>query len=350
MKKDQLINVLEQNGIKYAELPISKEMCILLMERGGRILGLYEKGKDENLFWTAKALESEKEAEELLKSDIWNTGGDRFWFGPEIRYSVTDRKNFWETLHTPEAIDPGTWSMTEKEGSVSFHQHLETEVKDGTGGGVDLEVDRYVYACEDPLREVNDYQELTDGVKFAGYQHRVCSKGSGTCIEGWNLLQVNPTGIIYIPMYVPEKGINYYEPADEFEQITEEGIELKTTGVNRYKTGYKAAFIKGRIGYACKWNGEHCLIVRNFPNDPSGFYEEEPPLIEGQRGFSVHVYNDDGTGGFAEVECSLPATFGKSGREKSDDIISTWVYVGEPEKLQKIAKYLMGVKELKFDF
>ena len=69
-------------------------------------------------------------------------------------------------------------------------------------------------------------------------------------------------------------------------------IDLSYLKTSRLPTG--SAAITGRLAYACKWNGRACLLVRSFPNEPSGFYEEEPPLQPGGRGFSVHVYNDGG--------------------------------------------------------
>ena len=341
MKKESLIRRLELGGVKNCLLPISDTCSVLVAERGSRVLGIYENGKDDNLLWTAPHLQDERDASSFLKSSLWNYGGDRLWFGPEIRYSVSDRYHFWETLHTPEAIDPGQYSMSD-DGYTSV-QKVRVAAKDGTGGEADFCVRKTLSKCENPLRCLPKERELMDGVDFGGFAQTIEVKGAGTCIEPWSLLQVVPGGKIYIPMYAGEAGTDYYEPAAPFENVKDHYVVLDATGCNRYKVGYHAAAITGRLAYACKWNGRSCLLVRSFPNEPSGFYEEEPPLQPGVRGFSVHVYNDGGPDhGFAEIECSLPAVLGEYGRSSCMDTIATWIYVGKEENLKRIGKILLG--------
>lgn len=341
MNKENLIRRLELGNVKNRVLPISESISILTAQRGGRVLGIFQNGKDENLLWTAPQLEDERTAEKFLKSDIWNYGGDRLWFGPEIRYAVSDRNRFWETLHTPETIDPGNYEMSD-DGSI-FAQNFELKAKDGSGEKASVCVRKTVQKCDNPLRRSPKAEELMQGVVFGGFSQIVEVSGHGGCVEPWSLLQVTPGGTIYIPMYTPEAGADYYEPAAPFETVKDHSVELCATGCNRYKVGYRATSVTGRLGYACRWNGDCCLLVRNFPNQPEGIYEEEPPQQPGVHGFSVHVYNDGGPeNGFAEIECTLPAVLGERGRECSRDTISTWIYVGQEERLTQIGKILLG--------
>ena len=343
MRKAEVRLRLETAGIPYTELPVGGGTTALLVQRGGRVLGLYQEEGEENLLWTNPVLEKGEEAQAFLQGTQWNVGGDRLWLGPEIRYSVTDRTRFWETLHTPEAIDPGTYRMEEGPGAIRFCQEMTIPVLDGGSGAACVQVSRRFAACHNPLRDMGQAEMLMEGVTFAGYQQEVCLRGQGTCVEGWSLLQVKAGGRIYIPMYAPSRGVDYYEPARPFEQLLERGVCLEATGENRYKVGYKAAVVTGRIAYSCMWNGRPCLLIRNFPNDPAGIYEEEPPLLPGEKGFSVHVYNDNGNPpSFAEVECSLPAILGGQ-REESRDVISTWIFTGKKERLEKIGKQLLGM-------
>ena len=343
MRMNELMRRLEQAGAEQHLLPVSRQFSVLTARRGGRILGIYENGKDENLLWTAPQLEKDEEAESFLKSELWNVGGDRLWFGPEIRYSVGDREHFWQTLHTPETIDPGAWEMS-RDGQ-EMQQKVTIAPRDGTAGEAEFSVRKSISPCEDPLRNLPDGQELRKGVDFGGFHQTVSVSGQGTCVEPWSLLQVMPGGKIYIPMYTPEAGTDYYEPAAAFETVQEHCAVLEATGCNRYKVGYHAAAVTGRLGYTCRWNGRYCLLIRSFPNDPSGLYEEEPPLRPGVKGFSVHVYNDGGPeNGFAEIECSLPALFGSGGRTCAADTISTWIYTGEKNQLQQIGNRLLGCR------
>lgn len=347
MKKRELLWRLDENRIPYAILKISENTRIVAVERGGRVFGPFRGEDAEGLFWVSEKLKDAGQASELFGGSDWNVGGDRLWFGPEIRYSVRDRKRFWETLHTPEGIDPGHYKLNAYETQARIWQRLELKRADEKDGTAKLDVSRDIAAAENPLRELKEYGNLMENVSFCGYRQRICLEGEGEAVEAWNLLQVNAGGNVYIPMYRPEAGADYYEPAAGYEKVLEKGVLLRATGRDRYKTGYRAASVTGRIGYACEWEGTPCLLIRNFPNDPAGLYEEEPPLKPGVHGFSVHVYNDGGnSGGFAEIECTLPAVLGSSGRAKSDDIISTWIFAGDIEPLGQIARILLGSDEI----
>lgn len=348
MKKKELLKRLQDNQIPYMVLQISEDVQIVIVQRGGRIFGPF-KEEGEELFWSSEKLSSARQASELLRGSDWNIGGDRLWFGPEIRYSVSDRTRFWDTLHTPETIDPGNYILDIHGSQAILKQRIEMERADTGKGTVKLNVSRSITASENPLRELKDYDKLMENVRFCGYRQRICLNGMGEAAEGWNLLQVRAGGNIYIPMYQAEAGVNYYEPVGEYERFLDNGVLLKATGRNRYKVGYRAALVTGRLGYACEWDGIPCLLIRSFPNDPSGIYEEEPPLMPGTQGFSVHVYNDDGnSGGFSEIECTLPAISGCSGRESSDDIISTWIFTGDSGALQRIAGIMLGTNDMIF--
>ena len=94
--------------------------------------------------------------------------------------------------------------------------------------------------------------------------------------------------------------------------------KLKITGDKMYKIGYKSAHLHGKAGYLNQLeDGRFYLLIRNFFNNPSSEYAEEPYHTKGLRGHSVHVYNDDGTNGdFGELECNGQTIGGTTG-EKS---------------------------------
>lgn len=349
MKKHALKAVLENNNVRTHTLVLSSDAEVLVCERGGRILGIFNGAESDNLLWTSPELADDARAAAFLKSEAWNIGGDRLWFGPELRYSVGDRTRFWETLHTPEEIDPGCWYMDCLVDGVEFSQRMRLNACDGSQIRVSADVRNHVHAVANPVRALPDGDELMRGVKYAGFTQHIHVEGGGEGIEPWQLMQVMPGGRVYIPMFRPARGVDYYERAAPFEEVTAKGTVLRATGCNRYKVGYKAAEVAGRIGYACRWNGEACLLVRSFPNDPSGLYEEEPPLMPGEKGFSVHVYNDgDAYHGFTELECSMPSVFA-DGRPTGDDTVSTWIFTGEETRLQSLSRLLLGFECVRFD-
>ena len=341
MEKRQLLGALSANGIPWERVSIGGGMEVILSQYGGRIYGPYPESMDgDGLFWVRPAALDGAALGDMVKEQIWNCGGDRLWIGPEIRYSVSDRTRFWETLHTPEAIDPGTWKL--RGGRMAQELHLRAVGLEP--GEVTFRMEKEVGASADPLRELGLEPDLTQGLFYCGFYQRIRFSGAGSAVEPWSLLQVKPGGTILIGMNVPAQGVDYYEPAAPFERVLPWGVALRSTGCNRYKVGYKAAQVTGRLGYLCRWGGESCLLVRSFRCDPSGEYREEPPQTPGVHGFAVHVYNDGNGGkeGFSEIECSLPAVFGPNGRESCDETIQTWIYRGSETQVSAIARILLG--------
>jgi hypothetical protein len=81
--------------------------AVLLLPHGGRVLGLFAAGSQENFYWTHPALESAASAAEFYEGRQWhNSGGDRTWLAPEVdfffpRYPKTN------VYHQPRELDPG---------------------------------------------------------------------------------------------------------------------------------------------------------------------------------------------------------------------------------------------------
>ena len=58
---------------------------VLLLPHGGRVLGLFGPGDEENYYWTNPALASPESADVYYSGDDWqNSGGDRAWLAPEL--------------------------------------------------------------------------------------------------------------------------------------------------------------------------------------------------------------------------------------------------------------------------
>jgi len=148
-----------------------------------------------------------------------------------------------------------------------------------------------------------------------------------------------------IPITGPEVDYtDYFDPVGKYQKINNNFVSLNITGDKQYKVGYNSASVLGRIGYLNELDENNfCLIVRNFFNNPSSIYCEEPPDIIGKRGNSIHVYNDNGMfGGFGEIECNGQTIGGNSSRSSSKDNMCVWIYHGKKKKINKIAKLLLG--------
>lgn len=347
----QVIARLEENDLPYGVLTLQNDVSIIISQRGGRIFGPFLSPESESIFWINSVFAKPDSFKEFLNSGAWNLGGDRIWIGPEIQYGVRDRTDYWGTIYWPEQVDPGRYMLDQpKPAQWHLSQEMTLEAYNLAYGQKELRLERLIQRVEDPLRNLSDYQDLIDGVLFAGYEQVVShSEGKLDDImsEAWSLVQLNPGGLLLILASPRVEFTDYYEPIDEsLQTIHSNHVRLKITGDRRYKVGYKAAHVFGRLAYFNHFDdGRAYLIVRNFFNNPSVPYIEEPAHLPGCRGHSVHVYNDDGNfGGFGELECNAQTIGGVTGRSASTDQLLLWFYVGAADKVKEIALHLLGVE------
>lgn len=347
----QIIDRLEENDLRYGVLTLQNNVSVIISQRGGRIFGPFISKDSESIFWTDEAFARPETFKEFLDSGSWNIGGDRMWIAPEIQYHVPDRSDFWGSVFWPEQVDPGNYHL-EQPGPGQWRLDLDVvlEAYNLASGQKDLHLERLIQQVEDPLRNVGDYLALVDGVLFAGYEQVVTlseRQRDDIVSEAWSLTQLNPGGVLVIPASPRIEYTDYYEPIDEsLQTIHPNHVRLKITGDRRYKVGYKAAHVFGRLAYFNHLDdGRDYLIVRNFFNNPSVPYAEEPDHTPGCRGHSIHVYNDDGNaGGFGELECNAQTIGGETGRSSSKDQLVLWLYVGAPERIKEIGNHLLGVE------
>ncbi len=347
----QIADRLEENGLRYQVLTLQNDVSVIISQYGGRIFGPFLSKSGESIFWANDAFAAPDTFQAFLRAGNWNIGGDRMWIAPEIQYHVPDRSDFWGTVFWPEQVDPGTYSLQQPEpGQWCLSQDMTLQAYNLASGQKELHLERLIRQVEDPLRNVRGYPELLDGVLYAGYEQVVTlseRKRDDIVSEAWSLIQLNPGGALVIPASPKVEYTDYYEPVDEIHQTIYPGhVRLRISGGRQYKVGYKAAHVFGRLAYYNHLDdGQGYLLIRNFYNNPSMPYAEEPDHAPGCRGHSIHVYNDSGDfGGFGELECNLPTIGGETGRSCSTDQLVLWLYVGARGKLKQIALHLLGIE------
>jgi hypothetical protein len=346
----QVVDRLEENQIAYGLMTLQEGVTLVISQRGGRILGPFLTRESESLFWINRAFAEAEAFRAFLRSGSWNLGGDRIWIAPEIQYHVPDRSDFWGSVFWPEQVDPGHYTLEQpRPGEWRLAQEMTLKAYNLAAGQKELHLERRIGKVEDPLRNVSDYQALMEGVLFAGYEQVVTlseRKRDDIVSEAWSLTQLNPGGELIIPCTPRVEYTDYYQPIDgELQSFQTNHVRLKITGNRQYKVGYKAAHVFGRLAYYHQLDdGRAYLIVRNFFNNPSAPYAEEPDHTPGCRGHSIHVYNDDGNaGGFGELECNAQTIGGETARSSSTDHLVLWLYVGAPRSIQEIGLQLLGV-------
>ena len=349
MTMQAILDVFAHCGLPCEVLEIGEGWQIIVTQHGGHVFGPFSEAYPEGVFWLPESIRDKEVYKKLVDERIWNTGGDRMWIAPEIQFNIKDRSRFRETLDQPKTMDPGCFTMRREGERVYLFQSLDLESYNTVTGTVHLEFGRMIQKAENPLRKLADAKELMEGLSYCGYEQVLdlqASSEQDIYAESWNLLQIRPKGTLFIPMYRPTRGTDHYEPAGDHETCAENGVCLKITGDSRYKIAYKSAPLTGRFGYlADSENDNSYLIIINYPNNPSALYSEEPPLIEGDTGYSIHIYNDDGTsGGFAEMECNMQTIGKPTGLDRSIERVTKWIFAGPRDKLLAVAGVLLGYK------
>ncbi|MEA3334344.1 MAG: DUF6786 family protein [Chloroflexota bacterium] len=351
--QSQVLQRLQEHGLQHTVVELDGGARIVVMQRGGRILGPFLPGDGGSILWLNDVWADSDAFSAYLAGNEWNLGGERVWIAPEIQFSVRDRYDFWNTVQCPPAVDPGNYSLDQASaGEVTLCQRMVLEAYNIASGSKELYLKRHIRPAANPLRALSQFKELMDGVGYAGYEHAVeLSETTSDDIvsEGWSLLQLHAGGILIIPASPKVEYSDYFDPIDSDHQTIHQDagyVAVRISGRRQFKVGYKSAHVQGRLAYLSRLNDSHFyLLIRNFFNNPSSLYAEEPPHLPGCRGHSIHVYNDDGDfGGFGELEVMAQTIGGETGRRSSSEQFLFWLFVGPGDRLELLAEHLLGVR------
>ncbi len=341
---------LTAQGLRYGVLELQDGASALLLERGGRLLGPFLHADAPSLLWLNPVLGDPARFSAFLSATEWNTGGERVWFSPETQWLVRDRSDFWGSVHFPPHFDPGTFALDRSdEGLWRLRQNARLTAYNLATGEKELSFERTFRPVDDPLRYAGAPADLLDGVQYAGYAQSVTiseAQRDAITAQSWVLLQLYAGGEIIVPCSPLLTITDYNEPvADDVRALHEHWASFRITGNRRYKVGLRAAHTFGRLGYyRPEGGGRATLIVRNYFNDPSTIYSEEPAHLPGARGDSIHIYNDAGMfGGFGELEVQGRTIGGESPFSSMRDEMLLWIYEGPVERVARIARHLLGV-------
>ncbi|MBL8153806.1 MAG: hypothetical protein JNM70_06445 [Anaerolineae bacterium] len=346
----QLTSTLDANAQRYTRVTLAGDMSLIVAERGARIFGPFL-ADGTPLCWINPALGSADTFRAFIANGEWNQGGERVWIAPEIQFNIPDRARFWETHRIVPQMDPGAFRLMASESGVRLEAEMQLEAFNLARGMVDVKARHDITTVvPNPLRQTRQGAALMEGVAYAGYSRSVSlslpQPGSILC-EAWCLIQLNPGGTLTIPVTSESAEATTYfgDPAPDSQAVVDGALRIHLTGQRQYKLGYKAAYITGRMGYLNHLpDGRGFFLIRNFFNNPSSVYAEEPDNQPGANGHSVHVYNDGGQyGSNGEMECNGRTIGGETGRSHTQDDFIMWVYVGAVDALKQIGRVLLGV-------
>ncbi len=351
---EQVLTIVRE---EYRILPLRGDASLLITRRGGRVLGVFPTSAAANLLWTSSAFDSAEAFRAFTtRSDgwSWNLGGDRIWIAPEIAYNVQDRRDFSATWHIPTEMDPGDYQLAEINKTtiqLAAEMRLTAYQQRVAVGTAHVQLQRVVQPAVNPLA---GHAAMTGDVIYVGYEQQVTLHLLGERLpvpsEIWNLVQLNAGGTLIIPVIGAVVASDYVGYVPAFTRTALHGaLHLPLDGKHQFKLGYKAQCMTGRMGYCHDLaDGRAYLLVRDFHNDPSNLYAEEPPDQVGNTGHSVHIYNDGGGANngrpFCEMECSGHTLGSFEGFERTEahDSFSLWAYIGSRSAIDTIALALLG--------
>ena len=347
--KSELLEVLAAVGKPCRVVTNPDGTTVLLLPYGGRVLGLFAPGSEDNFYWTHPALGAEETARAFYASPNWhNSGGDRTWLAPEVDIFLPkfpDTTTYWQ----PRELDPGRYEPVQGAGGLELVNRLKLRLS-RSGQEVELRMAKSVGPAANPLR----YERRLDlvGVQYAGYaQHtRLEILGDhaedGPMVGLWNLVQMPHGGNLLIPVF------HRTEPKIWFGQIAPEDlivgdrlIRYKMRAKGEHKLGVRAVATTGRVGYVFGTDKACSLIVRNFVVNPSGEYVDAPWKDPEDLGYSTQACNvNSALGAFSELEYHIPAIGGKTGSPCCDDTAQVWAFRGPEEKVLAAARRLLSAE------
>ncbi|MEW6753833.1 MAG: hypothetical protein AB1505_23060 [Candidatus Latescibacterota bacterium] len=346
----QLCKVLTQTGNPPVVLSLPDGTRLLVLPRGGRLLGLFPPGSEANFLWTNPALASPSQAAAYLRTAAWpNPGGDRTWVAPELGLFVSDPVRPFDTYRVPPALDPGAWQVeTGTADRVTLCLQAELTVF-RPQARVRVSITRICGPTANPLGG-----ELPAGVSCAGYQQQTAmevepARGPGTPRVGlglWHLLQLPQPGEMLIATRQQTPPTVVFGPAGQ-EAFAVEPQLLRWRmdgGLPVAKIAVAAAALTGRAGYL--WEappGTYQLVVRQFRVDPTAQYIDplwDPPHRTGFAFQACRVLL--GSECFNELEYHAPAVWNRAAENRCQDESHVWAFRGPEEAIRKVAAHLLG--------
>jgi hypothetical protein len=316
----------------------------VVLQHGGRILALFTPDTERNFFWTNPALESSTSVGAFYQSNAWhNSGGDRTWLSPEIDFFFPQYPDSG-TYVQPQSLDPGNYVLTRDRAGFALTNRFSLVVS-RTRTTIDLELSKRLLPSKNPLRN----HAALRSVGYAGYTLKtklsyVNDPGSPAMISIWNLLQLPPGGEFLIPTCSRPTISPYFGNIGEGAVKASKHLTRCTFAESgNYKVSFDPLTSIGRVGYLYSDGLDRCLIVRNFPVNPSGGYVDVPHSCPSTAGSAVEICSVNGElGQFCEVEYHAPAIGGPESEPSCEDESQLCAFRGTERDVLEVARTLIS--------
>ncbi|WP_422479077.1 hypothetical protein [Pleomorphochaeta sp. DL1XJH-081] len=341
---------LREANLSFAELPISQDSTILIVELGGRILGPFSGINKRSVLWMPSWWNTSESWKEAIIRKEWNIGGERLWVAPEIQYCITDRFNPTLSYKLPAEMDPGEYHITRPRASlINLEAKMKLKALHYSPPDQQISVGRKVEPAKNPLRNLYQRDLLMKGIQYSGYKHSIQLRieSPDPCLsEAWSIMQVRQGGISILPTFgKPQIGWYYHPEPTSLIEFEKSPMLVHHCEQKLFKIGIHSTSLTGRAGYLHNADGTNppYLIIRNYRVSPSSEYCEEPFTSPGENGYACHLYNSGNPKErFGEIECHGNAMGGSSEEDTSSLTLETWFFEGNYMQLEMIAHQLLS--------
>jgi hypothetical protein len=344
-----LVRVLNQVGKPTRVFKTSDGTRVLALPYGGRVLGLFAPGSEQNFYWTNTALEQADSAREFYAGDQWkNSGGDRTWLAPEVDLffpKFPQREPYFQQ----RSLDPGNYHVVETKNGFELVNPLTVKFS-RSGEEISLKITKGFGSAKNPLRYERGLQ--LEGVDYAGYTQYTALELTGASrntkerVGLWNLIQMPHGGDLLVPTFGRAEPRHIMStigtiPAEDL-ITTDQLVRYRMRQKGEHKISLRAVSVCNRIGYVHPAGDRWALIVRNLVINPSGEYVDVPWTDTDYFGYAVQACNvNSNLGEFSELEYHIPAIGGDTGAAQCHDAAQVWAFRGTRSQIGAIAKILL---------
>lgn len=350
--ESELVAQLEALGQAVERVALPDGSRLLVLVRGGRILGLFGPGDQRNFLWTHPDLADAGRGRALLhREDCYHPGGDRIWLGPERDLFFTDSS--FSTYRVQTGLDPGAY-VARRKGSGVVLSSAGVITSLASSRPIPLMIERIVLPTADPFQSIPSSLSPRSDVVFAGFEQRTRleirpdpQRGPSSARLGlWSLLQLPAPGRMIIPTWSRVEPITMVGSVPAANRnITDRAIVWDMHLTDTTKIGVAGWACTGRVGYRRQLDHRSDeLVVRNFLVNPAGEYADALWNKPEVRGFAVQACHAViGDEHFNELEYHVPAIpLAGDQPTVSEDVSQVWAWRGESAQLDRIAALILG--------
>lgn len=349
-KRAQLLDVLKAVGKPAMAITTPDKTTVLLLPYGGRVLGVFAAGDDENFYWTHPALNSIETAKAFYAGKDWhNSGGDRTWLAPEVDVFLPNYPSA-EGYFQPRELDPGNYQVVDGPNGVKLVNKLAITLS-RSKKKVALEIAKTIGPAANPLRYERGLK--LDGVEYAGYTQNTSMEIIGdTRTDGpvglWNLVQMPHGGDMLVPTFFLSQPTVCFGKIDGSDLLVSQRlVRYKMRAKGEHKITMRATASTGRVGYVHRTGDRWTAIIRNYIVNPSGEYVDVPWKAADDLGYATQACNvNSQLGAFSELEYHIPAIGKGTGRGRCDDAAQVWCFRGSQRQIETVVGNLLGPIEI----